>query len=149
MRKRTGGAFLWWFWVVVDHDFDKASPSTRQFILAHEWGHVVKGHLARLYGFWLIFLPADLLVWPHFQNTKLAMLGPLTVLLSLFLSTYFRTQHHEFEADRFAASVVGEGKGPNSFTEAVAWSGQKWQQRHSDRLAMLRRQEAVEEVRAT
>lgn len=64
-RRVTGGACVWWFWVVADPALADAPVDARRFVLAHEWGHVARGHAARLLAFWTLCFP---LVWIHMDR---------------------------------------------------------------------------------
>ena len=67
-RKVTGGACVWWFWVVADPALADAPADARHFVLAHEWGHVARGHAARLLAFWTLCFPLVWVIWAGVQE---------------------------------------------------------------------------------
>ncbi|MDA8250477.1 MAG: M48 family metalloprotease [Rhodospirillales bacterium] len=137
-RKVTGGACVWWFWVVADPALADAPADARRFVLAHEWGHVARGHAARLLAFWTLCFPLVWIIWMGVQGTRCALLGPIAALFALWGSMVLRSIRLEFEADHVATEPVGVQGGPRAILTLVEWAGQTWKPSHTRRLAALR-----------
>ncbi len=137
-RRVTGGACVWWFWVVADPALADAPADARRFVLAHEWGHVARGHAARLLAFWTLCFPLGGILWTGVQGTRYALLGPIAALFALWGSMVLRPIRLEFAADRVAAELVGVQGGPQAILNLVEWAGQTWKPSHTRRLDALR-----------
>lgn len=142
----TGGAFIWWFWLVVDHRFPSAPSLVRRYILAHEWGHILRGHAVVLYFYWVFAAPAVFAIWGLTSSpsgaahiSPLVLLGPLSLCLALLCSSLIRSVRLEYEADAVAAEAVGPLDAPTAYQNAVAWSGRRWSPIDTRRLTALRR----------
>ncbi|WP_017161546.1 M48 family metalloprotease [Xanthomonas phaseoli] len=108
-----GGAAVMYRWTCISPRLLAAPADVRRAILAHEWGHVVRGHtLATTAAMALAvssaFLP-DRGVWPLVSAVEMLAAG-ICLLWALHLN-------REFEADEVAASVVG----PAAAARGLRW----------------------------
>lgn len=111
--------------VFVDPRLEGAPSPVIRFIMAHEWGHVDRGHIPCAFVALAAALSRVALASsPQSLGTQIAELLILLVTgLMLFGKSVMR---RELEADAFAAGVVGRAQAADSLAWLVEWRGKGW-----------------------
>ena len=139
LRGVTGGAFVWWAWICIDARLLEAPPAVRRYVLAHEWGHVARGHLlVGLGAFFLVLVLLAAALAPPALGWSFAGLAASLGLLGLV--PWMGSIRRELEADAFAATVA-PGTASAALRWLVAWSGTGWSAARRRRLETLRQLE--------
>ena len=144
MHRSFGAAFVFLSRIYVDRRVLDAPPEVRQYLLLHEWGHVVRKHnqVAMLSAVLLpfVFFP-QAYIWLHRHPgpdlAPLAGLGLLCTCLQAALSVWMMSDMRELEADAYAASVIGPSAVLNGIGWVSAWSRQGWTAGRRKRRAAL------------
>ena len=147
MHRSFGAAFVCLSRVYVDRRVLAAPAEVRSYLLLHEWGHVVHRHTR-----WSIVaavLIGNMLFsecYAHTHNAHDWMTAPIAILglacaCALFiLGMWMLSVTREFEADAYAASVIGPAATINGMAWVARWSGQGWTPSRKRRRAALWRQ---------
>jgi hypothetical protein len=144
MHRSFGAAFVFLSRIYVDRRVLDAPPEVRQYLLLHEWGHVVRRHnqVAMLSAFVLpfVFFP-QAFIWLH-RNPGLALapiagLGLLATCIQAVLSVWMMSDMRELEADAYAASIIGPAAVLDGIGWVAAWSRQGWTAGRRKRRAAL------------
>jgi hypothetical protein len=144
MHRSFGAAFVFLSHIYVDRRVLEAPPEVRQYLLLHEWGHVVRRHnqVAMLSAVLLpfVFFP-QAYIWLHRNPgpdlAPIAGLGLLCTCLQAALSAWMMSDMRELEADAYAASVIGPGAVLAGIGWVAAWSHQGWTAGRRKRRAAL------------
>ena len=144
MHRAFGAAFVFLSRIYVDRRVLDAPPEVRQYLLLHEWGHVVRRHnqVAMLSAVLLpfVFFPQSY-IWLHRNPdphlAPIAGLGLLCTCLQAALSVWMMSDMRELEADAYAASVIGPGAVLDGIGWVAAWSRQGWTTGRRKRRAAL------------
>ena len=115
--------------VIFDTLIEQLTVPELEAVLAHEIGHYKKGHIIKmlLMGFVMIFLTFAVMGWLSasewfyidFGFAEASGFGPVLLMFSMFsgLFTFWLTpifnafsRKNEYEADKFAAEIVGDGE---------------------------------------
>jgi Zn-dependent protease with chaperone function len=99
-----GGAVTWLRWICVGRDLLASAPdNVMRYIIAHEWGHVRRGHI---FGTVIIFIAAIVTtVCP--RTPQWAIFGWSIGMIGLGAIVWLTRLTREFEADDEAAQQVG------------------------------------------
>ena len=133
MHRSFGPAFVFLNHIYVDRRILDAPAEVREYLLLHEWGHVVRRHnqVAILSAFLLpfVFFP-QAYVWLHWQPgadlAPIAGLGLFCTCVQAGLSVWMMSDKRELEADAFAASIIGPAAVLNGIGWVATWSRQGW-----------------------
>jgi len=99
-----GGALTWLRWICIGQDMlDDAPNDVARFVIAHEWGHVRRGHI---FASVVIFIAALVTIWCP-MTPKWAIFGWSIGMVGLFTIVWVTRLEREFEADEEAAARVG------------------------------------------
>jgi hypothetical protein len=144
MHRSFGAAFVFLSRIYVDRRVLDAPPEVRQYLLLHEWGHVVRRHnqVAMLSALVLsfVFFP-QAFIWLH-RNPGLALapiagLGLIATCIQAALSVWMMSDMRELEADAYAASIIGPAAVLGGIGWVAAWSRQGWTAGRRKRRAAL------------
>jgi hypothetical protein len=144
MHRSFGAAFVFLSRIYVDRRVLDAPPEVRQYLLLHEWGHVVRRHnqVAMLSACVLpfVFFP-QAFIWLHARPglslAPIAGLGLLATCIQAALSVWMMSDMRELEADAYAASVIGPAAVLDGIGWVAAWSRQGWTAGRRKRRAAL------------
>jgi hypothetical protein len=144
MHRAFGAAFVFLSRIYVDHRVLDAPPEVRQYLLLHEWGHVVRRHnqVAMVSAVLLpfVFFP-QAYIWLHQHPgpglAPVAGLGLLCTCLQAGLSVWIMSDLRELEADAYAASIIGPSAVLHGIGWVAAWSRQGWTAGRQKRRAAL------------
>ena len=144
MHRAFGAAFVFLSRIYVDRRVLDAPAEVRQYLLLHEWGHVVRRHnqVAMLSAVLLpfVFFP-QAYIWLHRHPgpslAPLAGLGLLCTCLQAGLSVWMMSDMRELEADAYAASIIGPGAVLDGIGWIAAWSRKGWTAGRQKRRAAL------------
>jgi hypothetical protein len=144
MHRAFGAAFVFLSQIYVDHRVLDAPPEVRQYLLLHEWGHVVRRHnqVAMVSAVLLpfVFFP-QAYIWLHQHPgpslAPVAGLGLLCTCLQAGLSVWIMSDLRELEADAYAASIIGPSAVLHGIGWVAAWSRQGWTAGRQKRRAAL------------
>jgi len=132
MHRSFGPAFVFLSHIYVDRRVLDAPTEVREYLLLHEWGHVVRRHnqVAMVSAVLLpcVFLPQAYL-WLHRPSPGLAAIAGLSLLgmcVQAGLSVWMMSDTRELEADAYAASVIGPTAVLKGIGWVAAWSRQGW-----------------------
>ncbi len=123
LPKFAGAVFL--SFVFVDPRLRAAPSGVVDYLMAHEWGHVDRGHIPCAF-IALLAMMAQWLVSVEPRSTAmsaLVLLSWLVIIVALFGKSVMR---REREADAFAAKVVGSIPAADSLAWLVVWRGKGW-----------------------
>ncbi len=111
--------------VFIDPRLAGAPPPAIRYLMAHEWGHVDRGHIPCAFVALAAALSRVALASsPQSLGTNIAELLILLVTgLLLFGKSVIR---RELEADAFAAGIVGRAQAADSLAWLVEWRGKGW-----------------------
>jgi hypothetical protein len=131
LNKGFGGAFVGLFWVCVDPAVANASPQIRNYLLLHEWGHIRQRHnLVGLFSMMLAVFGVLPPLLPILQTQQWHIVGNFIGLVALAIEiivlNWALAEEREFEADAFAASVLGPTETIAALAAMVALSGKGW-----------------------
>lgn len=120
------GALIWLNILFVDRRLEAAPKDVVSAIVAHEYGHVARGHAAA--GLAVVFAVLVLMVTPPGSAvSRLAAVGVAALYLAIVAGlVWLRRPAREFEADSFGAAVVGRDAIVDALNWIAAWSGQGW-----------------------
>jgi hypothetical protein len=144
MHRSFGAAFVFLSRIYVDRRVLDAPPEVRQYLLLHEWGHVVRRHnqVAILSALVLpfVFFP-QAFIWLH-RNPGLALapiagLGLIATCIQAALSVWIMSDMRELEADAYAACIIGPAAVLGGIGWVAAWSRQGWTAGRRKRRAAL------------
>jgi hypothetical protein len=143
MHRAFGAAFVFLSRIYVDHRVLDAPPEVRQYLLLHEWGHVVRRHnqVAMVSAVLLpfVFFP-QAYIWLHQHPgpglAPVAGLGLLCTCLQAGLSVWIMSDLRELEADAYA-SIIGPSAVLHGIGWVAAWSRQGWTAGRQKRRAAL------------
>jgi hypothetical protein len=144
MHRSFGAAFVFLSRIYVDRRVLDAPPEVRQYLLLHEWGHVVRRHnqVAMLSACVLpfVFFP-QAFIWLHARPglalAPIAGLGLLATCIQAALSVWMMSDMRELEADAYAASIIGPAAVLDGIGWVAAWSRQGWTAGRRKRRAAL------------
>ena len=133
MHLSFGPAFVFLSHIYVYHRILDAPAEVREYLLLHEWGHVVRRHnqVAMLSAVLLpfVFFP-QAYVWLHWHPganlAPIAGLGLFCACVQAGLSVWMMSDMREVEADAFAASIIGPAAVLNGIGWVATWSRQGW-----------------------
>lgn len=144
MHRSFGAAFVFLSRIYVDRRVLDAPPDVRQYLLLHEWGHVVRRHnqvamLSACVLPFVFFLQA--FIWLHARSgpalAPIAGLGLLATCIQAALSVWMMSDMRELEADAYAASIIGPAAVLDGIGWVAAWSRQGWTAGRRKRRAAL------------
>ena len=144
MHRSFRAAFVFLSRIYVDRRVLDAPPEVRQYLLLHEWGHVVRRHnqVAMLSACVLpfVFFP-QAFIWLHARPglalAPIAGLGLLATCIQAALSVWMMSDMRELEADAYAASIIGPAAVLDGIGWVAAWSRQGWTAGRRKRRAAL------------
>lgn len=114
MARFYGGALTWVRWICVGAGLCAAAPDhVVRYVVAHEWGHVRKGHPAVALP--ILICAIITVVCP--RTPQFALFGWGVGMLGLYLIVWATRLQREFEADDEAAQVVGN----DGVREGLLW----------------------------
>lgn len=133
MHRSFGPAFVFLNHIYVDHRILDAPAEVREYLLLHEWGHVVRRHnqVAMLSALLLpfVFFP-QAYVWLHWRPgvelAPIAALGLICTCVQAGLNVWMMSDMRELEADAFAASIIGPAAVINGIGWVATWSRRGW-----------------------
>lgn len=119
------GAGVWFSFVFIDpRVIDAPGPAVR-FLLAHEWGHVERGHIP--IAFLALILGLTRVAISGAPPTLLTAFADLLVLGVIGYSLFGKSSaRRELEADAFAVKALGRTEAAEAFRWLVDWRGQGW-----------------------
>jgi hypothetical protein len=154
-HKAFGPAYVLLSHIYVDRRVLDAPAEVREYLLLHEWGHVVRRHnqIAMLSALLLpfVFFP-QAYVFMHHHPSRDDLLAPIAALglacmcLQAALSFWMMSDRRELEADAYAASVIGPAAVLTGIGWVAHWSHQGWTAGRRKRRAALWRQVQGEET---
>lgn len=146
MHRAFGPAFVFLTRIYVDRRVLGAPPEVREYLLLHEWGHVVRRHnqVSMLSAVLLpfVFLPQAYVFLHQNPDPHLVLIAGLGLCCTLFqagLSMWMMSDMRELEADAYAASIIGSAAVLNGIGWVAVWSRQGWTAGRRKRRAALRK----------
>ncbi len=150
MHRAFGAAFVLLSRIYVDRRVLDAPAEVREYLLLHEWGHVVRRHnqVAMVSALVLpfVFFPQAFVLMhrnPGPELAPIAALGLACTCLQAGLSVWMMSDMRELEADAYAASVIGPSGVLYGIGWVAQWSHQGWTAGRRKRRAALWRQVQV------
>ena len=147
MHQAFGPAYVLLSHIYVDRRVLDAPAEVREYLLLHEWGHVVRHHnqVAMLSAGLLpfVFFPQAYVLTHHHPGRDLApiaALGLACTCLQAVLNFWMMSDRRELEADAYAASVIGPTAVLTGIGWVAHWSHQGWTAGRRKRRAALWRQ---------
>jgi len=144
MHRAFGAAFVLLSRIYVDRRVLDAPAEVREYLLLHEWGHVVRRHnqVAMVSACVLpfVFFPQAFVLMHHNPGPELApiaALGLFCTCLQAVLSMWMMSDTRELEADAYAASVIGPSAVLYGIGWVAHWSHQGWTAGRRKRRAAL------------
>lgn len=135
------GAGVWFSIVFVDPRLLDAPASAVRFVMAHEWGHVERGHIP--FAFLALVVGLSRATVDGAPPTLLTMIANLLVFAIIAYSIVGKgSKRRELEADAFAAEAVGRDQAAEGLRWLVNWRGQGWSpalRERGDALGLARR----------
>lgn len=120
MRRGFGGGLTWQRWIVISPDVLDAPAAARRYLLAHEWGHVRRGHAAVLVavaGVASVLVAAAVLSRFAPKSALLVAIAFAAMAFILVAAFWVLHEDREFEADVEAA----RWKGASAALEGFDW----------------------------
>ena len=119
------GAGVWFSFVFIDPRVIDAPAPALRFLLAHEWGHVERGHIP--IAFLALVLGLARVAISGAPPTLLTAFADLLVLGIIGYSLFGKSSaRRELEADAFAAEAMGRAEAAEAFRWLVDWRGRGW-----------------------
>jgi hypothetical protein len=124
LHRAFGAGFVFLSFIYVDRRVLDAPPEVRQYLLLHEWGHVVRRHnqVSMLAAVLLpcVFFP-QVYIYLHRKPdphlVPIAVFGLFCLCLQAVLTVWMMSIMREIEADAYAASVIG----PTAVLDGIEW----------------------------
>ncbi len=120
------GALIWLNLLFVDRRLETAPKAVVSAIVAHEYGHVSRGHAA--IGLAVVVGVLFLMITPSGSAVSRAAAGDVAALYLAIAAglVWLRRPARELEADAFGATVVGRDAIVDALNWIAAWTGQGW-----------------------
>lgn len=120
------GALIWLNMLIVDKRLEAAPKAVVAAIVAHEYGHVARGHATA--GLAVVFALLLLMMRPPTSSASTHMIITVAALyLAIGLGLlWLRGPQRELEADDFAAAVVDGPTMISALGWIASWTGQGW-----------------------
>ena len=144
MHRAFGAAFVLMSRIYVDRHVLDAPKEVREYLLLHEWGHVVRRHnqVAMVSAVVLpfVFFPQAYVLMhqhPGPELVPIAVVGLVFTCIQAGLSLWMMSDMRELEADAYAASVIGPSAVLHGIGWIAQWSHQGWTAGRRKRRAAL------------